>query len=78
MNITIESNPDLLHAVYSLAKRDAKFAFSANKGSFSNNDGDDNENVKKQQLCTCIHFLVHFFAVTAQPGREILDVLWRT
>ena len=47
-------------------------------GSFSNNDGDGNENVKKVigllSKTTSLHvhhtFFVHFFAVTARLRRE--------
>ena len=49
-------------------------------GSFSNDDGDGNENVKNKNnrlnnqnnnSARALHFLVHFFAVTARLGREI-------
>ena len=51
-------------------------------GSFSNDDGDGNENVKNKQKdnrlnkqnsnsARALHFLVHFVAVTARLGREI-------
>ena len=47
-------------------------------GSLSNDDGEVNENGKKnsrfrwakQQLCTCIKLFCTFFAVTARLGRE--------
>ena len=56
--------------------------------SFSNDEGDGDENVKKV-ICftnktTTLHlhhaFFIHFVAVTARPQREIslCDVLWRT
>ena len=49
--------------------------------SFSNDDGDGNKNVKKSNSLNnqnnnsgrALHFLVHFFAVTARLGREIHD-----
>ena len=46
---------------------------------FSNDDGDGNENVKQaidsktknNNPARALHFLVHFFAVTARIGRQI-------
>ena len=48
-------------------------------GSFSDDNGDGNENVKTTTLHVQRTF-VHFFAVTARLRREILsrNVLWRT
>ena len=56
-------------------------AFSPYLGSFSNDDGDGNENATKQSLCKCFFFLfVHLSAVSSKTLREMtkFKVFWRT